>query len=56
MPPTPNRADPKDSCKIHVLPVDDNEAFPRATTEFSRDYQCRKTGQFRVHKSERKKG
>jgi DNA-binding NarL/FixJ family response regulator len=34
MPPTSNRADPKDSHKIRVLLVDDNEAFLRAATEF----------------------
>jgi len=34
MPPTSNRADPKDSHKVRVLLVDDNEAFLRAATEF----------------------
>jgi DNA-binding NarL/FixJ family response regulator len=34
IPPTPNRADPKDSLKICVLLVDDNEAFLRVATDF----------------------
>jgi DNA-binding NarL/FixJ family response regulator len=34
MSPTSNRADPKDSRKIRVLLVDDNEAFLRVATDF----------------------
>jgi two-component system response regulator NreC len=36
MSPTPNRADLKDSSKIRVLVVDDNEAFLRVATDFLR--------------------
>jgi two-component system nitrate/nitrite response regulator NarL len=36
MSPMPNRADLKDSLKIRVLVVDDNEAFLRVATDFLR--------------------
>ena len=34
MSPMPNRADLRDSLKIRVLIVDDNEAFRRVATDF----------------------